>query len=128
MNMKRYNTNSTDNFQWDWTSSKVKYYDGKNKQIFQGAGRSRKWETLGFMGSNLLFNDDGVVFSTPLARSYSLGYGSESGTIILKKEGPNEFIIADGMWQKDFRSRDYLQNLAGSAIAKGNFYGSTESG
>ena len=125
MSTKRYNTNS-DNFQWDWMSSKVKYYDGRNKRAFQGAGESRKWEIIGFMGSNMLFNDDGVVFSTPFARSYPIGYGGESGTIILKKEGPNEFIIADGKWRKD--STDFLQNLAGTAIAKGNFYGSTESG
>ena len=118
MNTKRYDTNSN-NFQWDWTSSKVKYYDGTNKQGFQGS-RSKKWEIIGFMGSNMLFNKDGVVFSTPFARSYPIGYGGESGTIILKKEGPDEFIIADGKWRKD--STDYLQNLAGSAIAKGTFY------
>ena len=126
MNKTRYDTNS-DNFQWDWTSSKVKYYDGRNKRTFQGAGRSRKWEIIGFMGSNMLFNNDGVVFSTPFARSYStggtaIGYGGESGTIILKKD--NDFIIADGKWRKPSN----LQNLAGTAIAKGNFYGSTESG
>jgi hypothetical protein len=121
MNMKRYDTNS-DNFQWDWTSSKVKYYFGRSKRIFQGAGRSRKWEIIGFMGSNILFNEDGVVFSAPFARSYSIGYGGESGTIILKKDN-NEFIIADGKWGKT--STDYLQNLAGSAIAKGHFYGGT---
>ena len=128
MNENRYDTNS-DNFQWDWTSSKVKYYDGRNKRTFQGAGISRKWEIIGFMGSNVLFNEDGVVFSTPFARSYStsgtaIGYGGESGTIILKKD--NDFIIADGKWRKT--STDFLQNLAGTAIAKGNFYGSTELG
>ena len=76
------------------------------------------------MGSNVLFNEDGVVFSTPFARSYSIdgpaiGYGGESGTIILKKDN-DDFIIANGKWQNT--SPD-LQNLAGSAIAKGNFYG-----
>ena len=121
MKKTRYDTNS-DNFQWDWTSSKVKYYDGRNKRTFQGAGISRKWEIIGFMGSNVLFNEDGVVFSTPFARSRpGIGYGGESGTIILKKD--NDFIIADGKWRKT--STDYLQNLAGSAIAKGNFYGRT---
>ena len=73
------------------------------------------------MGANFLFNEDGVVFGTPLARSFQIGYGSESGTIMLKKERSDEFIIADGKWRKD--STDYLQNLAGSAIAKGHFYG-----
>ena len=126
MNENQYDTNS-DNFQWDWTSStKVKYYDGRNKRTFRGAGKSRKWDIIGFMGSNVLFNEDGVVFSTPFARSYridgtAIGYGGESGTIILKKD--NDFIIADGKWRKT--STDYLQNLAGSAIAKGNFYGRT---
>ena len=38
----------------------------------------------------------------------------------------DEFIVADGKWRKD--NTDFLQNLAGTAIAKGNFYGSTESG
>ena len=119
------NTNS-DNFRWDWTSSKVKYYDGIIKRTFRGAGRSRKWEIIGFMGSNMLFNDDGVVFNTPVSRSYPNHYGGESGTIVLKKDDDDEFIIADGKWQKT--SADSLQNLAGTAIAKGNFYGSTESG
>ena len=125
MNKKRFDTNS-DNFQWDWTSSKVKYYDGRIKQTFRGARTSRKWEIIGFMGSNVLFNEDGVVFSTPFARSYStggtaIGYGGESGTIILKKDN-NDFIIADGKWRKT-STDDHLQNLAGSAVAKGNFYG-----
>ena len=121
---KRYINNF--NFQWDWTSSKVKYYDGRNKKTFQGAGESRRWEAINFMGANFLFNEDGVVFGTPLARSYPIWWGGESGTIILKKERSDEFIIANGKWIKD--RTDYLQNLAGSAIAKGNFYGSTESG
>ena len=72
------------------------------------------------MGANVLFNEDGVVFSTPLARSFPNNYGSESGTIVLKKDKVDEFIIADGKWRKS--SSDVLQNLAGSAIAKGNFY------
>ena len=68
----------------------------------------------------MLFNDDGVVFSTPFAR-HKIGYGSESGTIVLKKGNDDEFIVADGKWRKP--STDNLQNLAGTAIAKGNFYG-----
>ena len=128
MSKNQYDTNS-DNFQWDWTSSKVKYFDGSKKNTFKGARNSSKWEIIGFMGSDVLFNEDGVVFSTPFARSYSIdgpaiGYGGESGTIILKKEGPDEFIIADGKWRKI--SSDFLQNLVGSAIAKGNFYGRTD--
>ena len=121
MNSKRYDA-SSDNFQWDWTSSKVKFYDSRNviKTFNSFSKRSRKWDIIGFMGSNVLFNEDGVVFSTPFARSYGIGYGGESGTIVLRKDNDDEFIIANGKWKKD--STDYLQNLAGSAIAKGNFY------
>lgn len=109
MTRNTYTTNTNkDNFQWDWTSSKVK--------------GSRKWDIIGFMGSNILFNNDGVVFSTPFARSFPQ-YGGESGTIVLKKGNDDEFIVADGKWRKP--STDNLQNLAGTAIAKGNFYGST---
>ena len=80
MTRNTYTTNTNkDNFQWDWTSSKVK--------------GSRKWDIIGFMGSNMLFNDDGVVFSTPFARTHRFGYGSESGTIVLKKDKVDEFII-----------------------------------
>ena len=112
MNKKRYNTNS-DNFQWEWTSSKVKYYDGRIEQKFQGAGLSRKWEIIGFMGSNVLFNEDGVVFSTPFARSYLIGRnargcGCESGTIILKKDN-NDFIIADGKWRKTSTDGEFVK-------------------
>ena len=122
-------------YAWDWTSPNVKYYRNKNKKTFmeppeaelgiralkrfKANNPDQQWEMAGFMGANVLFNKDGVVFSTPLARSFSIGYGGESGTIILKKDN-DDFIIANGKWQKT--SPD-LQNLAGSAIAKGNFYG-----
>ena len=132
MTRNGYTTNTnTDNFQWDWTSSKVKFYRNGITQIFvqptksNPTPRNQDWELTGFMGANVLFNEDGVVFSTPLARSFPIGYGGDSGTIILKK-GNDEFIIADGKWRKD--NTDFLQNLVGTAIAKGNFYGSTESG
>ena len=138
-----YNMNSDtnlDSFQWDWTSPNVKYYRNGNEKTFMEPPNwdprypqkfikemqkfkdnypDQQWELAGFMGANVLFNKDGVVFSTPLARSFPIGYGGESGTIILKKDNDG-FIIANGKWQKT--SPD-LQNLAGSAIAKGNFYG-----
>ena len=82
------------------------------------------------MGSNVLFNKDGIVFSTPLARSFKpnckrdckIPFGSESGTIILKSKD-NEFIIADGddLWKKT--GPDNLQGLAGTSFTKGKFYG-----
>ena len=135
MTKDTYNTNTnTDNFQWDWTSSKVKFYKNgikytqrslqptKSRTRPRSRPRNQVWEVTGYMGANFLFNEDGVVFSTPLARSFQIAYGGESGTIILKK-GNDDFIIADGKWRKT--STDYLQNLAGSAIAKGNFYGRT---
>ena len=61
------------------------YNDGTNDL-------ARKWEVLGFMGPNFLYNDDGIVFNTPMARSYQSGGGSESGTIILKKEDGKIFL------------------------------------
>ena len=68
-------------------------------------------------------NDEGLVFSNPLALSYNegaqIGYGSESGTIILKKKDGN-FIIGDGKWRKE--KADSLQSLAGSSMVRGNFY------
>ena len=126
MTRNKYTTNTnTDNFQWDWTSSKVKFFwNGITQRFlqptkFKPKPSNQDWEMIGFMGANVLFNEDGVVFSTPLARSFP-HYGGESGTIILKKDN-DDFIIADGKWRKP--STDHLQNLAGSAIAKGNFYG-----
>ena len=125
---KTYTTNTNaDNFQWDWTSNKVKIYNtNRRTETFRNTDVDGTWEIIGFMGANVLFNEDGIVFGAPFARSNPIGYGGESGTIILKKNRPDEFIIADGKWQKD--STDFLQNLAGSAITKGTFYGSTEPG
>ena len=126
MTRNEYTTNTnTDNFQWDWTDSKVKFYRNEIRQRFVQPTKSnprpinQDWELTGFMGANVLFNKDGVVFSTPLARSFPINYGGESGTIVLKKDKVDEFIIADGKWRKP--STDFLQNLAGSAIAKGSF-------
>ena len=51
-----------------------------------------KWTKLGLMGHNFLYNGDGIVFSTPLALSTGAAkYGSESGTLILKKEDGKKF-------------------------------------
>ena len=44
------------------------------------------------MGPNFLYNDDGIVFNTPLALSNLSDSGSESGTIILKKEKGKNFL------------------------------------
>ena len=45
------------------------------------------------MGPNFLYNDDGIVFNTPLALSGILEFhGSESGTIILKQEKGKNFL------------------------------------
>ena len=125
---KKYDTNTNaNNFQWDWNSNKVKIYNtNRRTETFRNTDVDGTWEIIGFMGTNVLFNEDGIVFSAPFARSNPIHYGGESGTIILKKERPDEFIIANGKWKKD--STDFLQNLAGSAIAKGTFYGTTEPG
>ena len=142
----RYETtrNTKNNFQWNWQSTKVKYinHNGAEKIKKYDNGiqndETKKWELIGPMGQNVLFNKDGIVFSTPLARSFQnpcykrgesrssckIPFGSESGTIILKSKGKDEFIIADGDWRK--RGPDNLQGLAGTSFTKGKFYGVTK--
>ena len=44
------------------------------------------------MGPTFLYNDDGIVFNTPLALQNLLNAGSESGTIILKQETGKNFL------------------------------------
>ena len=44
------------------------------------------------MGPNFLYNDDGIVFNTPLALSNLSRPGMESGTIILKQEKGENFL------------------------------------
>ena len=139
----RYETarNTKNNFQWNWQSTKVKYinHNGveKIKKYDNGIqnDETKKWELIGPMGPNVLFNKDGIVFSTPLARSFQnpcykrgesrssckIPFGSESGTIILKSKDKDEFIIADGKWRKT--GPDNLQGLAGTSFTKGKFYG-----
>ena len=87
----------SEGFLWKWeTDRSIRYFDGSTKKSF--FDDKSKWKKLGFMGHNFLYNDDGIVFSTPMALSaarYGTGnYGSESGTLILKEEdGKKKSIV-----------------------------------
>ena len=64
-----------DSFHWDWTVSKIKYFDEQNKKrsFSTSSSKKNKWEVTGLMGPNVLFNKDGIVFGTPLARPWKTG-------------------------------------------------------
>ena len=131
-------TETKNSFQWNWLDKKVKYFTGsqQNPKQFKDSvyDETKTWEVIGPMGPNVLFNEDGIVFSTPFARSFrnpcerkgkdrencKISFGSESGTIILRKSD-GDFIIGNGKWRKD--RKDNLQSLAGTSFAKGKFYG-----
>ena len=84
---------ASEGFLWKWeTDRSIRYFDGSTKKSF--FDDKSKWNKLGFMGHNFLYNDDGIVFSTPMALSASSRYeGSESGTLILKEEDGKNSII-----------------------------------
>ena len=70
---KRYDQENN-NFQWDWKSDKVYYLnEDQRKRMNSDAiyySSTRRWELLGPLGQNVLFNEDGIVFSTLFARSF----------------------------------------------------------
>ena len=82
---------ASEGFLWKWkTDRSISYIDGSTKKSF--FEDKSKWTKLGFMGHNFLYNGDGIVFGTPLALSTGAAkYGSESGTLILKKEDGKKF-------------------------------------
>jgi hypothetical protein len=93
-------------FLWKWKNDRsIKYFHDSNKEKFnhgdsEWKANGNNWKNLGFMGHNFLYNDDGIVFSVPLALSQfedgdNTGVptgGSESGTIILKTERGKRFL------------------------------------
>ena len=75
----------------------IKYFRDSKKEKFVYGDSNGIWKNLGFMGHNFLYNDDGIVFSLPLALSQEktnkyIQKGSESGTIILKTETGKRFL------------------------------------
>ena len=85
---------NTEGFLWKWTKDQaIKYFRDSKKEKFDYEDSNGLWKNLGFMGHNFLYNDDGIVFSLPLALSQeSEEGGSESGTIILKTETGKRFL------------------------------------
>ena len=87
---------ASEGFLWKWnTDRSISYIDGSDKKKYDYENydpEKSKWEKLGFMGHNFLYNDDGIVFSVPLALSQRSDSGSESGTIILKTETGKRFL------------------------------------
>ena len=86
---------ASEGFMWKWKTDRfIKFFDGSTKKDFY-VDKS-KWIKLGFMGHNFLYNDEGIVFSTPLALSTNLdgtgSDGSESGTLILKEEDGKKIL------------------------------------
>ena len=89
---------ASEGFLWKWkTDRSIRYFDGSTKKSF--FDDKSKWNKLGFMGHNFLYNNDGIVFSLPLAlsqsdknKNISIEGGSESGTIILKTETGKRFL------------------------------------
>ena len=90
---------ASEGFLWKWkTDRSIIYFDGSTNKSFNDDMDSAngKWTKLGLMGHNFLYNGDGIVFSTPLALSTrrdgtANSDGSESGTLILKKEDGKKF-------------------------------------
>ena len=85
-------------FLWQWTHDQsIKYFHDSRKEKFKYPNFNHDWRNLGFMGHNFLYNGDGIVFSAPLALSTPFSTerdaldGSESGTLILKKEDGKKF-------------------------------------
>ena len=85
---------NTAGFLWKWTKDQaIKYFRDSKKEKFVYGDSNGIWKNLGFMGHNFLYNDDGIVFSLPLALSKeSEEGGSESGTIILKTDTGKRFL------------------------------------
>ena len=85
---------NTAGFLWKWTKDQaIKYFRDSKKEKFVYGDSNGLWKNLGFMGHNFLYNDDGIVFSLPLALSKeSEEGGSESGTIILKTDTGKRFL------------------------------------
>ena len=86
---------ASEGFLWKWASDRsIRFFDGSTKKSFDDD--KSKWTKLGFMGHNFLYNGDGIVFSTPLALSTNndgtASDGSESGTLILKKEDGKKIL------------------------------------
>ena len=83
---------ASEGFLWRWkTDRSISFFNGSNRKSFNEPDEDKsKWTKLGCMGHNFLYNGDGIVFSTPLAlstnRDGTASDGSESGTLILKKE------------------------------------------
>ena len=90
---------ASEGFLWKWkTDRSISFFDGSNRKSFNEPDEDKsKWTKLGFMGHNFLYNGDGIVFSAPLALSTPFSTerdaldGSESGTLILKKEDGKKF-------------------------------------
>ena len=89
---------ASEGFLWNWkTDRSIIYFDGSTNKSFNDDMDSAngKWSKLGLMGHNFLYNGDGIVFSTPMALSTNSvrkpSDGSESGTLILKKEDGKKF-------------------------------------
>ena len=88
----KYDT-TTGGFLWQWTHDQsIKYFHDSKKENFKYPNSNQDWKKLGFMGHNFLYNEDGIVFSAPLALSQESEGGSESGTIILKTETGKRFL------------------------------------
>jgi hypothetical protein len=91
---------NTAGFLWKWTKDQaIKYFRDSKKEKFVYGDSNGIWKNLGFMGHNFLYNNDGIVFSLPLAlsqsdknKNISIEGGSESGTIILKTETGKRFL------------------------------------
>ena len=89
---------ASEGFLWNWeTDRSISFFNGSNRKSFNEPDKDKsKWEKLGFMGHNFLYNNDGIVFSTPMALSsgrYGTVFdGSESGTLILKEEDGKKIL------------------------------------
>ena len=86
---------ASEGFLWKWkTDSSIRFFNGSTKNDFYDD--KSKWNKLGLMGHNFLYNNDGIVFSTPMALSsgrYGTVFdGSESGTLILKEEDGKKIL------------------------------------
>ena len=92
---------TTAGFLWRWTDDQsIRYFNDSRKEKFvygdyndYNYKSNQPWKNLGFMGHNFLYNEDGFVFSLPLALSQESDKdGSESGTIIQKTKTGKRFL------------------------------------